>query len=453
MHTGIFKIANLILLCMPSVLHGHGLVFSTKDSSDAKVTSIDAIRNFVPHNTISKAIKSWMPCLDSMFQVERKENMNTGVIQNLGEYIDSLGKLGCFILINNFHGINLENFNHLVVVRRPRPVVLLSKLGSFDIELFWVPQHLYPTNGTADVYIFLEQECKLSKFLVSFWRDAHTIPNLADYCLRIIQHVLAFSTKPWNCEVQFGLFPLLKLYDATCDLQYYPRPFQMDEANEGIPNKMLSLTVPTVHIILTHAFYTTEMKSLQTQMLASHVGLQRGDNMGETYVYQSVFFHGCLKQAISTKITQQPQFSIDHLKLVRISYQNSLLREHRSTQIFIGYTLDQFNSEKLSQTLSLTSAASPEEMLVWKAYGGLSCYTGKFPIAEEQSIIEVVSEYRNKTWLSIFGNYTFALGRGTHCTNGVEETFTPWNRLRRHSWMYLTWFRENEVYKPFIPMA
>lgn len=429
----------------------HCYKLKESDFEYQNITTLAAIRNwFNLHNTNFES-NDRLKCFDTMFREEQNVRRNSKTIENLGEYINSVGKLGCFILVNNFQGVNIHNITHPVVLRQPRPVLVSGLKDTFSTELFWVPHYIYPSNtsGIASGKNVIKRKCKLSKFLATFWEAHDSLYNLSDYCLRIIQHLFAFSAKPWNCEAQFGLFPPMKFHYTRCQEVCYPRTFMLEGPPERNTYNMLSLTVPTVNVIITHVLGSSGMASLQRMIAATHYQHFGGN---DPYIYQSVFFHGLVSNVNLSKVTGESECSINYLKLVRLSYQNILRQQsvQVETPILIKYTSERFHSDSLSRTLSLTSASSPGDMVVWNVQGDLPCY-GRFQRLVQRSSIEIVSEYRNRAWLSIFGNYTFQLDSETCCTNGVVETFSRADGALPLWSMYLSWNMLIEVFKS-IPL-
>lgn len=138
----------------------------------------------------------------------------------------------------------------------------------------------------------------MSKFFATF-RDEHDISNSAlhDYCLRIIHHLFAVSSKPWNCEAEFELFPVMKLFEdkLDCTLGYSPRKFIYEVGNKRL-GRMISLSVPTVSFIIKHDVGTTNLETLQGLIQFSNDRADV-DGLGGTELPQCTIFHGIVSSS------------------------------------------------------------------------------------------------------------------------------------------------------------
>lgn len=450
---------HLALICLSQMAYSKiafrdGDFLKVSYFKNEKITTIDAIRKFIPPNVFLNPVKELLQCFDSVFQEDQKERETAKEVENLADYINPIGKLGCLVLMNNFLGINIQNVYHPVILRQPRPV-LLPAVGrnTFDIELIWVPHHLFPTNGSKSTKNIIRKKCHLSKFLATFWETHYTLEDLHDYCLRIIQHSFAFSAKPWKCEAQIGLYPPLKLYGPTCEeIEYYPRIFNYEGPPAWTTTTGLNVNLPTINLLVTHKLIATELENLQNLVVAAQVQSNFRAGLKGPHIYQSVFFHGFVSPSISTNSTGKLNvaFPINYLKLLRVSYESVILHQPNPPNILIKYTKEVYKPENLSQSLKLTSSASSDDMTIWNVYGDLHCDIGNLPIASERSPLEIVSEWRSRTWLSIFGNYTFYTLRKTKmtCKNGATEAgVMPTHQL------YLVWFMLEKVRNMIPPLA
>lgn len=462
MYLKIIRFNNLVLysICHAvyiAMVQTFDVYVEVSDFATEKVTSLDAIRIFVPRNTLSDKVQYWLKCFDSMFHEEQRAREAAGTVENLGEYVNYLGKLHCFISINNFQGIDMDTFMYPVVLKQPRPLLLPHDRGKFDIEMFWVPHHLYPTNGSRGSKSIITQNCKLSRFLASFWEKGkkHTMLVFSDYCLRINRQLFALSAKSWNCEAQVELFPLMKLHEPPCALTYYPRTFKFEERTPWSTSTMLSISAPNVNIVITHDMGSTGMMAIQGLVLGRYTRFDFRDSLSSLKVHQMVIFHGIVTIVDGGIISQEPVFTIQYLRLVKIFYRNALFRKPEEMIILIKYVMSRFKPGNLSQTLTLTSSPSTEQRLVWNAMYHLPCYNKSFQRKTQRSATEIATEFRNRAWPSIFGNYTYRLGPDTSRTNGEVEAFTfpDESRLVPLWALYLTWNVQEELYLKGQPMS
>lgn len=421
------------------------------DFAHKKIIPIGKIRSSISKGGhVSPYVKQESECFDSVSQDEQRNQQDARSIENLYEYIGQLGTLDCFILVNNFQGINIPPLNYPIVLRFPKLVALPTSLrGIFDIEIFWVPHHLYPRNSSRSTRGIIKRHCKLSKFLATFWGKYDTFSELHNYCLRIIQHLFAFSSKPWNCEAQFGLYPLMKLHEASCGLQYYPRIFNYHFGSNLNIDYMLSYSKPTINIIISHELAASELKTLQGLMVAIFRRRSGDDGLGGPFAYQSVFLHGIVVETAPNKVTGEVQVLLKYVTLVRVSYENALRRQAEEYPLLVQHTKEYFKPDSISASIRFTSSPSPEKMLVWYVRG-LQCITSSHRSLGTPE--EMVIARRNAAWLSILKNYTFQMNDRICCTNGVTHN----HKLpdSRGVWgMYLGWQIHDRMVDPQKPMV
>lgn len=425
-----------------------------EDFAEERIIPVKQIRALVPPDPIRRGdVGSKLKCYDAISREEEKLNIEAEIIANLDDYIDPLGKLGCFILVNNFQGINIPELNHPIVLRYPQLVALPTRdsNGIFDVELFWVSNNLYPQNGSGSTGKIFKRHCKISKFLATFWESGYAFSNLHDYCLRIIQHRFAFSSLPWNCEAQFGLFPIMKIYQPSCRVfQYYPRTWKYEGPTLSSEH-MLSLSVPTVNVIITHKLGLRGLAPFQGLMVATFIRYYF-DGLGGNYVSQAVFLYGIVSSKTRDEGTTESGFSLGFLKLVRISFENALRQDHNPTPLLIKFAPEQFNPDNLSLSLQHTSSPSAENMLVWNVKG-LPCNS---PVALKPlsgAPEQLVYERQSRAWFSIFGNYTFKNQNGTSCVNGGVQKHPPPYESPIIWHVYLGWHIDYQMLHPYRPMA
>lgn len=431
-------------------------VLEVSDFEKEQIIQFGKVNKYIPREVFHKAeLNDWLKCFKQMSQLEQEEKQKAQVIKNLGEYISPLEKLGCFVVINNFQGIDFQGLDHPLVLRYPRPVALPSSDadGIFEIERFWVPHFLYPTNGTRRTKPIIKRNCQISKFLATFWETEESLEHINDYCLRIVHHLFASVSKPWRCEAQFALFPLMKLYDPKCFPLYYPRTFNYEGKPGWRTDEMLSLTVPIVSVVITNKEATYGLETLQELMVSTHIRTIQ-DSLSGPYIYQSVFLHGVVSRPILNMTTREKENTLIYLRLVRVSYENYLQHLPNQNAVLIKYSEELLSPGKLWKILSQTSSPSPDEMTVWLAYHGLACYKESFSFKYQRSAAEIISELKKRAWISMLGNHTL-LQRGTKdelsCMNGVPGRPSPRDNSFKYSPMYLQWYLDVALSNPTQP--
>lgn len=159
---------------MEEALPGNAMPAGVKESAFAHIaiTPTENLRSSNPRGSfVSPYIKLKSGCLDSVYNDGQKVRKEARPIQKLDEYVHPLGTLGCFILISNFHGINVPELNYPVVLRFPRLAAFPSvSLAEFNFQHIWLPHHLYPENSSTGTGEIFRRYCKLSNFLASFWK-------------------------------------------------------------------------------------------------------------------------------------------------------------------------------------------------------------------------------------------------------------------------------------------
>lgn len=170
------------------------------------------------------------------------------MMENLQDYVAPWGKQGCFVMINNFQGVNIPSSDYPVVLRHPKLMAIQTALKCPDkMYLFWVPDFLHPKNGSVNASHIIHRQCHISKYIASFWEEGFGYELLDDYCMRLMHHLFASAYKPWRCEAQLGLFPALVMYTPSSRFYRFPRTFQF-EAVSSYTENMLSLSGPVTNV-------------------------------------------------------------------------------------------------------------------------------------------------------------------------------------------------------------
>lgn len=284
------------------------------DFHDEKIQSINAFLSSI--DASSRKLQYAQGPIDCLKRKITNDLIEFDTVLNLADYIGPLGKQKCFTTITNFRGINIGNLQYPIVLKYPRLVAFLARHapGFMKIISFWLPHALHPKNGSVDALQVIKRNCPISKFLATFWEGDEGFDVVHDYCLRIIQHLFAFSSKPWNCEVQFGLFPFLELFQPKCQTWYYPRVFKYEGIFQTTTENLLSLNVPKKHVIITPALDETGLLPVQELMAGICRGLA-ADSLGDANVFQGAFFHGLVVTKFSKQQIWQNASFINGLKL------------------------------------------------------------------------------------------------------------------------------------------
>lgn len=159
-------------------------------------------------------------------QSQLSPNSKYPSVPDLTTIIASFGEQNCFILINNFQGINLPgDLNHPILSRQPQPALFwrrqrdLPSPSIFSYDMVWVPSY-FKIGRSSETGM----NCSISKFFPEQLRIFKRRPTkFRDLCLRPDLFSLSAHSKPWNCQVQIGLFPSPYIQK---DGIKYPQTFQ-----------------------------------------------------------------------------------------------------------------------------------------------------------------------------------------------------------------------------------
>lgn len=374
-------------------------------------------------------------------------------LENLDQYITQFAELGCFIVINNFEGIDIPNLRRPAVLRFPMLVNVLANImyDPYFKDQFWLPNYLSPKNKSVPAKNVILQSCKISKYLATFWEDRKP-RSWYDYCLRIIQHLFAFASRPWTCEVQFGLFPPLKLFKSATEIQYYPRMFKHEQSWRGY-DQLLFLSRPTISILITPKLDDSALGIMQS-IIAGTVFRNDYDGLGDSFVSQIIFLHGVVQVGNEIGFPIKESCLLTEIRLLRITYipifnppisgDIPVLVEYAPHQMFVYHNI--------SLAISLSSAASPIESHMWTQSGYLSCVNDG---ARETDFLstDMVHKMYNKVLLSILRNYTFKISDKLFCKNGVIKTFKLMYRSVVVNYLYLHLHSNSEIFFASRPMT
>lgn len=424
------------------------------DFTHLKIIRIDEIRAKVPNDIRGGGVSNY---LDGFFRVSKEDQnlqQKASRIKNLGEYVTPLGQLGCFILINNFQGINIPQLDHPVVLRHPRLVAIVTNDSRdvYDIDIFWVPHYLYPPKGGRLARGIIKRKCKMSKLLATFWETGQyrNWDNRLDLCLRIIQPLFAVSAKPLNCDAEFGLFPNLKLYETESlrPFKYYPRIFKFENWHWD-RKKAVSLSRPLVHVIIAQSLEAASPETFQQLMVYSHLLI----NFDTPGIPQGVFFLGAVASVMHDHATSEQVSFLEYVVLVRVSDENALRHHEKEGYDLVAYSARQFKAENLSRSTELTSSPATDKLLLFRAES-MPCVATEGNYYRSQRISKQnVFEWHNKAWLSAFGNHTFETTGGRLCTNGVLQNHGLPGRVQNLFRLFLQCFVSENMLHIGLPIS
>lgn len=121
-----FVIASLILSTMFLLQQIYGKTKTTTVFGSADDVTHEH-KKMIPMSGVSSAlpkdINLWNPyinaeCVEDVSTEEAKTKQLSNTIKNLGDYVNQIGKHGCFILINNFQGINIPDLGNPAEIGR-----------------------------------------------------------------------------------------------------------------------------------------------------------------------------------------------------------------------------------------------------------------------------------------------------------------------------------------------
>lgn len=401
--------------------------------------------------------------LSSIFEIIRDATSNPyPTVRNLNAYINPLGMQSCLVVINNFQNIDILRFDYPVVLKYPKLAAVVTRVGNEkQYFLIWIPKQMQPGNRTLFTND-INSLCRMSKFLIRNGDKPTT--RILDVCLRLDIIRFATSSKPWNCQAQLGLFPVLELFSLKGGLPYYPRNFYHGVALGGGAHSsgMIPSSMPPLNIFLTtQRLRNFNLVSFQYYMLAIFYQNQGVYDLQAPYLSHETFFVGAVSPPkyfgyrnflLSSLITE--------IRLVRLSHEYMLQFSNFNDSPVLAVKLasDPLRPESLLKINQWTSSSPPDEMLIVHIPGHDQDSTShqlrkilkSCPAKPESE--EIVSKGHARVWLSIFGNYTFKTANGSSCTNGkITNLKVP--QSYGIFWFYMQWLYDEKQDKGHAPMA
>lgn len=173
------------------------------------------------------------------------------VITNLNNYLSPFVSQHCLLTIDNFLGIYLLNTqNTPFILRKYLPGLLSSQKLELALEkntnkqaILWVPQPFTNFNSINTTKI----SCS-SKF-----NPAYKLNHLeSSLCIKINKVLFTSSSKPWNCHVQFSLFPPNTIFNTKNPLHTI-NTFSDNFGKLSLEMKQtFPSTQPSIHFYLPH---------------------------------------------------------------------------------------------------------------------------------------------------------------------------------------------------------
>lgn len=353
---------------------------------------------------------------------------NPAIVSNLNNYISNMGSQRCFIGLNNFQGADIIGLNSPVRITRPKVIsrLLIGQRGLFDQLLFyWTSPNIASGNTTLKP----NAAGLVSKFIIGI------------HSLSIALHSFVGSAKPWNCEMHFGLFPPIALIN---EIRKYPQNFQY---KRSVPYTVPS-GVSSIYVFVVHKVVTKDLAQLQAFIInLVYLGTYNFHFTVDIYLMAEVESPSLAK----TCVYGEHFVNIDCLRLLRLSYKRLLKNPDVSNRLvnFVVVDRECVIPGNSSNGLHWASSAPKNEILVWHMIGN----TARFPCGRFQSnwYSRPLSDWRADMWLSIFGNYSVAIGNGYHCENGKIAQFEV-SMTMPYSPLVLKWItlRPDEDYEVLV---
>lgn len=317
--------------------------------------------------------------------------------------------LNCFTVIDNFHGMDLDESEIPVVLRRPIPFVYKKIM----VVWTWSTAHL----NNVSVFVHAKNlTCSVSKFLSSFQFVYD------DICLRINMTTYFRSAKPFQCHVLFKLFPITYL---TYSKNYLisPQVFQIRMKNTHM-EIATPPTIPPITCIFRVHQQSQNLSALFTEFMkwVNRKSLEKMNTYLYPY-YQEIFVLFSIGRVQKRKLIGQESIR-DYETIEVLKVCPACLSENGKlgglTRIRIKYL-----NLKILTSISFTRA---HEKHYWSAAsdhsGDGNLHTPTFQhmrsckvysaslwenIRKEKSVIDKVAVGHSYVWKSMMGNFSFVM--------------------------------------------
>lgn len=414
------------------------------------ILSIKYFRKMLPQTSENNQLANF---LDTLIEEKPEKSETMAVITNLGEYIEPFGQQSCFVVINNFNGINILGVKYPVLIRFPKlTVISFNRSWGEYYEYFWVPHNMHPTNGTRNAEDVMKKRCTLSKYFASYFLGDDYI-RFFDCCIRIIFERFTSATKPWLCQAQLGLFPTMGLYGPNSPFRYYSYTFQFLRHTGGTKTRIPS-NIPKINFFVTRESSSTESNliSFQTLIASTYNEYSYESSVVSSYISNEAFFHGVATPTSRNKLVN-PIFYLKFIKLVRITY-NGTIKSGSAGLILVRYSNKNFLPENISQVTTLSSSSSPKETMTWIVNKFLGDHCGSKSKTGNPGTVKSLFEPIAHVWFSILQNYTFKIQNVNICKNGkiYKESFSAHSNFK-NSLIHLRWDIQMKMIYPRTQMT
>lgn len=173
------------------------------------------------------------------------------MLANLDKFVSAFESSKCLVTIDNYSGINVPLFSYPSIVRKPELTTfhfnhstyarIVKKLVKIH---FWKPAGFFL--NVSNVERNKRSVNCSSTFLTEYENKKYAFDFLEDICLPLNIISYSSSSKPWNCQVQFYLFPPSLEYRLTP-----PRVLKLEQFPEDtVSYAYLPSTIAPVQIFV-----------------------------------------------------------------------------------------------------------------------------------------------------------------------------------------------------------
>lgn len=171
--------------------------------------NLSLLNNYLPSGEVMNHYTHDLTEIQKVYHAEEKPKCNYPTIPNLEKYLADLSIGGaCFIVIENFQGVNMNHRKIPIILRNPAPIVRTSfESGHITWRMVLGPSSLNIQNISVHHEWKYYLPCLMSKMLIGlFWKPDGN-DALQDLCLTINHREYFVNAKPSNCYAHFGIFP------------------------------------------------------------------------------------------------------------------------------------------------------------------------------------------------------------------------------------------------------
>lgn len=293
-------------------------------------------------------------------------------VLNLNQMLDPLSSQKCFVLIDNFNGIDFQEITHPVILRRlvrsQRNVITKEKFESSSHSVWMLSTISEPRfiNTTKNIV-----HSSLSKFL----REVGTIrinkPTNKDVFVRLDHFLFASQTKPWNCQVQILLGPSPEGNHAVA-LPKSPKIFQFI-----LPAlfymKWLPSRVPHVSIMISHKKHVDTLKNTHFKEWMKNIDLE-GRPVNDLYMVVTTEI--IRDQTCTIRAICDVKANLESVHILRLCY--ACRATPQLLMNMVDLTRISFSQLEPLEKLSTLAFPRPDQRIIWitKLFDQLVCAAG-----------------------------------------------------------------------------